>query len=249
MILADPRNPTAQRTRDELLSRLPEVEDANVTIVIGGDGFMLHTVAQHGLDKTYLGLNAGRIGFLMNDVDDWEGTLDRLRRRAWEAWAFPVLHATLTLEDGTVREVHAINDVALERSTGQTAHLGLTLDVRQVVDRLVADGIVFCTALGSTAYNFSAGGPACHPTLPMLGVTAVAPHHPRLAPIVLHATATGRVQVHDAHRRPVRAVADGVTIADNVSTVVVRIGPKKVRFAWLEGNDFTARMITKILRP
>lgn len=248
MILADPRNPTAARFRDELTERLPAFGGDDVVVVIGGDGFMLHTAAAHGFDRTYIGLNAGRIGFLMNDVGDWDEVAHLLTTRDWTAYDFPVLRGTLRLEDGTERVVNAINDVALERSTGQTAHLTLSIDGTEVVSPLVADGIIFSTALGSTAYTFSAGGPACHPTLPMMAVTAVAAHHPRLSPFLLPESATAEVHVEDAHRRPVRAVADGITI-DGVLGMHLEIGPKRVRLAWLDGHDFTKRMITKILRP
>ncbi|MCB9682741.1 MAG: NAD(+)/NADH kinase [Alphaproteobacteria bacterium] len=248
MILADPRNPVAARYRDELARRLPAFDPDDVVVVIGGDGFMLHTVAEHGLQHTYLGLNAGRIGFLMNDVEDWDAVADQLARHAWTPYTFPVLEAQLRMEDGSVRPVHAVNDVVLERSTGQTAHLVLTVDGREVVDLLVCDGIVFSTALGSTAYTFSAGGPACHPTLDLLSVTAISPHRPRLSPFLLPREASSRVDVVAAHRRPVRAVVDGTTI-EGVVGADVRLDGQGVTLCWLAGHDLTTRMISKIVRP
>lgn len=249
MLHHDPRNDAAVRLVDILTQRLPAIaDDPELDVVVGGDGFMLHTVAEHGFDKVYLGLNAGRVGFLMNESSDVEAVLTHLGARAWRVEVFPTLHADLVLEDGTVREIRAVNDVALERSTGQTAHLRLAIDGTAVVDTLVADGIIFSTALGSTAYTFSAGGPACHPTLPLMVVTAICPHRPRLQPFVLHDDATAHVHVLAQHRRPVRAVADGETI-DGVRGVRARIGRPRVQLAWLPGSDFTTRMITKIVRP
>jgi NAD+ kinase len=248
MILADPRNPAAQDLRDELVARLPDWSPPDVGVVIGGDGFMLHTIAAHGRHRAWLGLNAGRIGFLMNDADDVDRVAGLLRRGAWFEHAFPMLQARVITADGTAREVHAVNDVVLERASGQTAHLRLSIDGTEVVDTLVADGIVFASALGSTAYSFSAGGPACHPTLQVLAVTAISPHHPRLAPVLLPPTSHARVEVQMSERRPVRAVADGAQL-DHVVAVEVGQSDRRVRLAWLEGSDFTARMITKILRP
>jgi NAD+ kinase len=116
-----------------------------------------------------------------------------------------------------------------------------------IVDRLVADGVVVSTALGSTAYTYSAGGPACHPTLPILALTAICPHHPRLAPVMLPESAKIRVQVLDVEKRPVRGVNDGRT-ADGAVGATIRVSPNRVHFAWLEGHDLTTRMVRKIMR-
>jgi len=245
---AAPRIYTAEQLAQRLASDLGDWDDPDVQLVLGGDGFMLQTLAQLPADQTVLGLNAGRIGFLMNDTGSWEAVLDKLRRRAWSVYTFPTLQAELSLTDGSTQTIRAVNDVAIERSTGQTAHLALGVDGRRVVDRLVADGLVVSTALGSTAYTFSAGGSAAHPTLPLLAVTAVCPHHPRLAPFLLPEQAEVTIAVHDSHRRPVRAVADGHA-TDEILRVQIRTGPDRVRLAWLEGHDHTARIVAKILRP
>jgi NAD+ kinase len=217
-------------------------------VVIGGDGFMLRTVKDLGLDRTYLGLNAGHLGFLLNDVDDWDKAVAQVVGDQWTAHVFPVLEAEiLTVAGETVIE-HAINDVYLERSTGQSANLALSIDGHQVVDRIAADGIIIATAIGSTAYTFSAGGPACHPSLNMVSVTPICPHRPRLSPFALPGSAQLQVDVLDHGHRPVRAVADGRS-EQNVQSVKVRLAEQGVRLAYLEGHDFTYEMVTKILRP
>lgn len=248
MIVADRRNPTAGAFERELSTRMPEGLPADVIVVIGGDGFMLSTVAEHGFNKTYLGLNAGRVGFLMNDLKGWKPLVAQLRKREWSARLFPTLAATLHLEDGSVRVDTAINDIYLERSTGQTAHLTVSIDGQEVVDRLVADGIIVSTALGSTAYTYSAGGAACHPTLRTMSVTPICPHSPRLAPLVLPPDSTVHIDVLNRDRRPVRAVADG-RAHDQVTAVEVSLGTEQLRIAHLPGHDFTTQMVTKILLP
>lgn len=249
MITADPRNKAARALQEALEEALAgQPVDDDLVVVIGGDGFMLHTIAERGFDRTYLGLNAGRIGFLMNDADDPSAVARVLLDGGWSTTDFPVLEATLACAAGTTRTLRAINDVVIERSTGQTAHLRLSVDGRTVVDTLVADGLLFSTALGSTAYTFSAGGPACHPTLELLAVTAICPHHPRLAPFLLPETAVAAVEVLMPERRPVRVVADGVA-SEEVVGVELRVGAPRVTLAWLPGHDFTGRMVTKILRP
>lgn len=250
MIVYDPRNTRARETFDKLLVHLPDgVPGDDLVVVVGGDGFLLRTVAQTGFRFTYLGINAGHLGFLLNDVDDaaWGDVARQILDRTFDVHRFPLLHATTLGVNGTVEE-RAINDIYLERMTSQAAHLQLTIDGHVVVQRLVADGVVFSTALGSTAYAFSAGGPVCHPTLRMLLVAPICPHRPRLAPFALPATARARVDILDPDRRPVRAVADGRAIPD-VRHVTIDYAGSEVRLATLAGHDFTSRMVRKILHP
>ncbi|MGC6492170.1 MAG: NAD(+)/NADH kinase [Myxococcota bacterium] len=250
MILADPWNDGAAALEKALIARFGPDPEATlgVRIVLGGDGWMLRCVQQHGIAPTYLGLNAGRIGFLMNDIDALDTVMTQLESREWRVFAFPRLQAEVHTQTGEVHVHHALNDVYLERATGQTAHLSLDINDASVVEGLVADGLIFSTALGSTAYTFSAGGPACHPSLDILAVTAICPHHPRLSPFVLPSSAVATATVLSSERRPVRAVVDGVG-TDNVQRVVLRTSPERVKMAYLKGHGFTSCMVTKILRP
>lgn len=247
MIIHDANNPRAVANRAELERRLPDLAGApDLSVVIGGDGFMLQTCAEHGLHPTYLGLNAGNLGFLLNDIDDWDRVADRIARRAFRVWEVPLLEAKITLTDGSIVYDRAINDVYMERMTGQTAHLSLTLDGRMAVEKLVADGVILSTALGSTAYAFSAGGPACHPAVRTLLVTAICPHMPRLPPLVLPETARVCVEVQNPEKRPVRAVADGRDVP-GVKRVELGLAAAHIRIAWFEDQDATARMIRKLV--
>lgn len=249
MIVHDPNNPTAVAFRMELESRVPKGGDDDLVIVLGGDGFLLHTVASYGFtEHTFLGLNAGHLGFLHNDVDDWDHIAEEIVERTWRTYSFPLLQARAFLEDGTEAQARAVNDVYLERATGQTARLKLTIDGHRAVDMLMADGIVFSTALGSTAYTFSAGGPACHPELRVMSVTPICPHRPRLPAFALPSSARVRVDVLNSDRRPVRAVADGRTIAQ-VRAVELAFADTEVKLGFLKNHDFTTVMIKKILKP
>ena len=247
MIIHDARNPRAAALREALERDVPGFDPEGLHVVIGGDGFLLQTVGQHREPCAFLGLNAGTVGFLLNDVDEWPRVVDRLSRGAWVVQAFPLLEATISGTNGDVVDL-AMNDVYLERMTGQTARVRVTVDQQLVVDPLVADGFLLSTALGSTGYGFSAGGPACHPLLPLMTMTAICPHHPRMPPCALPLSSVVVAEVVGGAHRPVRAVVDGREL-DNVSRVEVRLATQTVRLALLEGHDFTSRMVRKILTP
>lgn len=251
MIVWDDRNPAALAVRDGLLARLGEdwSPPEGLGIVIGGDGFMLRTVAAHGTTElAWLGLNAGNLGFLLNDVHDLDAAAAAIAEGRYVVHAFPMVSADVTLVEGGTVSDRAVNDVYLERMTGQAARLRLTIDGHVMVEQLVADGLVFATALGSTAYAFSAGGQPMHPLLRVLQVTPICPHLPRLPSVALPAASRAEVEVLQHGWRPVRAVADGRDM-DNVLKVSIRLVDDAVRFAYLAPHDFTMQMVRKIIQP
>ena len=250
MIVCDERNPRARGLLRELRQRLPEewTPPDDIVLVIGGDGFLLHTIAERGFDRPFLGLNAGNLGFLLNDASDPDSVASQLADAKWRILEFPLVEARITKADGTEIVERAVNDVYLERMTGQAARLRLVIDGHEVVEQLVADGIVFATALGSTAYAYSAGGQPLHPLLQVLQVTPICPHRPRLPSVGLPATARAEVEVLQHDFRRVRAVADGRAVED-VKRVSIRLVIPGVRLAYLEQHDFTGQMLWKIVHP
>lgn len=225
---------------------LPE----DLCLVLGGDGTMLQAIHARGARATWLGLNFGHLGFLMNDVPA-EGGVEyvrsRLAARAWQRHPFMRLAMGGQSGAGPVAGL-AVNDVYVERQTGTTCHLRVRVDGAVLADRLVCDGIIASTPVGSTAYAFSAGGPAAHPLVRSVHLTAICPHAPKLAPLVLPASARIQVEVLDAGRRPARVVVDGVA-SDDVRIVDIAHDPDEdVSIAFFDGHDFTRTLLRKVLR-
>lgn len=247
-LAVDPHNPRAA----DIVRRLtPHVDlealGAEICVVVGGDGFMLATVRDRGPGPVYLGLNAGRLGFLLNEVHDEAQVADQLRAAAWRVSDFPRLRLTATRPDGSTITALAVNDLYMERATGQTAHLQVSIDGDVVVSRLICDGMLVSTALGSTAYSYSAGGVPCHPRVRATLVTPIAPHVPRLTPLVLPTHAVVELLALDLGRRPVRAVADGVDLGP-VTGMRIEDSGEEVRLAFFDTHDFTRAMFRKVLR-
>lgn len=221
-----------------------------ICLVLGGDGTMLRAIREFGSESAYLGLNFGFLGFLMNDLDP-AAPVEHARRvienQAWKEHQFPRLSMSAETNEGTIGGL-AVNDVCLERDSGTTCHLRVHVDGIQLADRVVCDGMVVATALGSTAYSFSAGGAAAHPLLQGLHLTTICPHAPRLAPMVLPQNARVRIEVLDQSRRPARILIDGAA-ASNVRSVEISTSPvDHVRLAYFDSHDFTATLVRKVLR-
>jgi len=250
-LLVDQNNELARAAATELAVRLgPDfVPDGDVKVVLGGDGFLLRSIASRDHAGVFLGLNTGNLGFLHNDVEDWQHTAKQLSAGDWTVHEFPLLEARILLPDGSERAALAMNELYLERATGQAARLTLSIDDIEVVESLVCDGLIVATALGSTAYSFSAGGAPAHPLLRLLKITPVCPHLPRLTPFDLPRAVTVRIGVEMTHRRPVRAVVDGDVLEEGVSAVEVGLSDRVVKLAYLGGHDFTGHLLRKIVIP
>jgi len=251
MLRIDPRNTHAEQLADEL-GRLVEFGSlpSDLCVVVGGDGWMLETIRNVGPGKTFLGINAGRTGFLLNDAENVQTVASALKAGHWRVWEFPRLTMQCWPDgkEATMRHDTAVNDIYLERMSGQTAHLRVEIDGLQVVERLVCDGLVTSTALGSTAYHFSSSGHACHPAVRAIHLTPICAHAPRLAPLTLPPDSVIRVQVLHSDKRPVRAVSDGVDHGP-VRSLEVRRDEQGIQLAFLKGHDFTGALFRKILKP
>ncbi len=253
MMRVDPQNPRAV----ELARRLERLVDpstlpSDLCLVLGGDGMMLRTIRDVGAHPVFLGLNCGRVGFLMNDVGAVEDVAARLAGGLWRVHTLPRLRLSAHLlgegeETPRTATATALNDVYVERTTSQSCHLRLFIDGEAVVERFVCDGLVVATALGSTAYSMSAGGPACHALVPSLHVTPICAFTPRLPPMSLPLSTRVGIEPLDPRRRRVRAVADGIG-TPTVARLEVEHAASDVRIAFFEGHDFTATLFRKVLR-
>ncbi|RMH52060.1 MAG: hypothetical protein D6682_02630 [Zetaproteobacteria bacterium] len=199
---------------------------AQLMIVIGGDGTLLHAARFFlGSDTPLLAVNLGRLGFLtdtpagnMRDVvaQAMEGALERRRHFSLQARC---LH-----RGSPVVEACAINDVVIQRSANPRM-VTFSMTIRdQFVFRMRADGLILATPLGSTAYALSAGGPIVHPEIEAISVVPICPHTLSNRPIVVPADARIEVTVDDA---PAALSLDGTQQRelDDGDTILLRRGP------------------------
>jgi NAD+ kinase len=205
----------AQAACETLVARHGDtpVAEADVIVVLGGDGFMLETLNDTILlDTPVYGMNRGTIGFLMNDYAE-DGLPDRLAA-AEEAKINP-LHMRAGTADGKVHEALAINEVSLLRAGPQAARLRISVDGRTRMEELVCDGALLSTPAGSTAYNYSAHGPILPIGSEVLALTAMAAFRPRRwRGALLPKTALVRFDILDPEKRPVMADADSRSVRD-----------------------------------
>mgnify|MGYP006145734379 FL=1 len=238
--------PVAQTARAVLTARYGDapLENADIIVALGGDGFMLQTLhsTEHLAAPVY-GMNRGTVGFLMNKYNE-NDLVERLEA-AEEADVHP-LSMCATGVDGTVHKALAINEVSLLRAGAQAAKLRITVDGRLRMDTLVCDGALVATPAGSTAYNYSAHGPVLPIGSDVLALTAVAAFRPRRwRGALLPRTACVRFDVLESDKRPVMAEADSRSFA-NVTSVVIKSESSVVhRILFDPGHGLEERLISE----
>lgn len=197
---------TAARRLKQRYGGVP-ADEADVIVALGGDGLMLQTLHRymHAMKPIY-GMNRGSVGFLMNEYDE-NNLVERLEA-AHVSMVHPLRMVATDIEGATV-EARAINEVSMLRQTYQAAKLRLCIDGTERLAELISDGILVATPAGSTAYNLSANGPILPLNAPLLALTPLSPFRPRRwRGALLPDHAKVRVEVLEARKRPVSAVAD-----------------------------------------
>ena len=216
-LVASP-TPPAQAAEKELRESYEwvPVEQAELIVALGGDGFMLQTLHAM-LDRRrdpvpVFGMNLGTVGFLMNDWqrDGLDARLDRMR-----PFKVTPLQMTARTMAGETFVHPAINEVSLLRETRQTAKLEVTVNDRIVIPELACDGILAATPAGSTAYNLSANGPILPLGSAMIALTPISAFRPRRwRGAILPEKARITLKALEPGKRPVSAVADQHEVRD-----------------------------------
>ncbi len=180
-------------------------EPVDLIIVFGGDGTLLSVARRlKGRQVPVMGFNFGRLGFLAHfspeqlpDVlnEAIAGKLPVGSRLMLEMSVVPAGAKVDLLDRHAVaskRRYHAIglNDVVVTAgSPFRMIELQVGTD-RDSGVRYFGDGLIVCTASGSTAYNISAGGPILSPRLEAMCITPLCPHSLSFRPIVINASQT-----------------------------------------------------------
>ncbi len=153
------------------------MKECDICIVIGGDGTIIHggkLAARH--HKPVLGINLGHLGFLATLESDQLGHLGYLLTGEYTTEERMMLSVTLVTPSGS-RHWEAMNDAVLSKGGPEGHMVELQVLARgRPVGSYRADGLIFSTPTGSTAYSLSAGGPIIDPSLECIAMTPLSPH-------------------------------------------------------------------------
>ncbi len=238
----------------EMLGTDVGVEDLDLAIVLGGDGTILRAAELvRGGSAPVLGINMGHVGFLAeSERDDMDDAVRRALARDYTVEERMAIEIRVKNVAGdTVYETFALNEASIEKgSRERMLELLLEVDARPLTS-FGCDGIVVSTPTGSTAYNFSAGGPVIWPTVQAISVVPLSAHALFAKPLVVDPHSTVAIEVMS------RTDGTGVLWADGRRShdlppgarVVVRRSPEPVRLARLHAAVFTDRIVRKFRLP
>ncbi len=173
----------------------PQVADADLAVVLGGDGTMLRALNRFlGTPVPVLGVNFGRVGFLASiQPAELESGLTRAFAGEYRVFELPTVEAIVG-----GRRATAVNDVVILSSTlGRMVQLGWAIDDEDLGVQH-CDGVICSTPSGSTAYNLSNGGPVLVWGLEAMAITFAAPHSLDARPLVVSRGSEVAVRNHTA---------------------------------------------------
>ena len=237
-------NPDALKVKAAFEALYPSVspKEADVLVVLGGDGFMLETMHDHldTLPPLY-GIHCGSVGFLMNECSP-SHLLEKLEK-AKPTPLYP-LEMTVQTSQGKVTKALAFNEVSLLRQTHQAAKIHVRIDGIVRLSELVCDGVLVATPAGSTAYNLSAHGPIIPLGSSLLALTPISAFRPRRwKGALLPKEATVTFTILEADKRPVSAVADFTEVRDVKEVSIRQLTTKAVTLLFNQDHNLDERIL------
>ena len=244
-IISD-KNQKSEKIKSQIIKIINKAEDnvknLSTIIVIGGDGFMLQTLKKN-LDnkKNFYGINSGNYGFLMNKY-----TSKNFIKNLLNSKMISISPLEMIVKSNVKRNFFlAINEVSILRQSRQTAFLSIKYGSKQLIKKLVSDGVLVSTPAGSTAYNLSVHGPILSLNSKKLSIAPISPFRPRRwRGKIINDKYTIVIKNLDPKKRPISAVADNVEVK-NARYINIKTN-KKIKFNLLYDQNRSLQKKIKI---
>jgi len=158
-----------------------------LVIVFGGDGTFLSVSKQvNEYNIPILGINSGGLGFLTEfTLNELYPIMEKILDDDYEIEERGMLSASVYKKGKKFGSYTVLNDLVINNGKVlRIIDLAIYAEGNHITT-FKADGIIFSTPTGSTAYSLSAGGPIAHPTLPVTLITPICPHILTNRPLVV----------------------------------------------------------------
>ncbi len=200
------------------------LKKSSLIIVVGGDGFMLQTLKKmHKLKKIFYGINSGNYGFLMNKYSDKK--IKKNLKNLKKVTISP-LEMRVTNKFGLTKKAIAINEVSILRQSRQAASISIKNNKKQIIKKLISDGVLISTPAGSTAYNLSVHGPILSLNSKKLSISPISPFRPRRwKGKIISDKSKILIKNLNPNKRPISAVADNIEFR-NAKRIFVKVNSK-----------------------
>jgi len=227
-IISD-KNTKSSKIKNLLVKKINEeqFEKDNLIIVIGGDGFMLQTLKKNkNSNKKFYGINSGNYGFLMNKFSSKNIIKNLLKANMV---SISPLEMIVKNKSNQTKKSLAINEVSILRQSRQAASLSIKQGSKQIIKKLVSDGVLVSTPAGSTAYNLSVHGPILSLHSKKLSISPISAFRPRRwKGKIVNDKSKIVITNLDPSKRPISAVADNLEVR-NAKSIIVKTN-NKIKF-------------------
>ena len=130
---------------------------------------------------------------------------------------------------GQLKTSIAINEVSILRQSRQAANLSIRNGKKEIIKKLISDGVLVSTPAGSTAYNLSVHGPILNLNSKKLSISPISPFRPRRwKGKIVSDNSTIIIKNLNIKKRPISAVADNIEVR-NAKTIKIKTN-KKLKF-------------------
>ena len=231
-------------TQPVRVTDVPAAGEIDLVLTFGGDGTMIRALDNYaGLGCPFLGVNLGRMGFLLEaDADSAEPALEAIVHNHYAIEKRMMLQ--LLIGEEQRKSVLAMNEVSISRGMSQRMIAMDVLCDHQIVEHYIADGVILSTPTGSTAYSLAAGGPIIMPDVECILINPICPHTLTSRPIILSKDKTVEIILNMREERKGSILSvDGETICslengDRITVLRAESSAQLVRFR-RNGNFFS----------
>ena len=243
-IISD-KNTKSSKIKNLLVKKLnqDQFKKDNLIIVIGGEGFMLQTLKKNkNSKKQFYGINSGNYGFLMNKFSS-KNIIKNLSKA--NMVSISPLEMIVKNKSNQTRKSLAINEVSILRQSRQAASLSIKQGSRQIIKKLVSDGVLVSTPAGSTAYNLSVHGPILSLHSKKWSISPISAFRPRRwKGKIVNDKSKIIITNLDPSKRPISAVADNLEVR-NAKSITVKTN-NKIKFNLLYDKNRSLQKKIKI---
>lgn len=251
---------TSIRVKDEIETLLKshgyEISDRNadLIIVIGGDGTMLSAIRKFKNKRVpFLGVNTGNLGFLPSILPSHvEMIIDILRSGAYTLQTYPLLEVRCKTVTGQEIISYAFNEVLIKHLEPRLMEAKMYIN-NKPFNYFTGDGFILSTPIGTTGYAMWAGGSAIHSELNVVQLTPLSPNdnsinRPLHNSLILPLETTVDLHIVKAQYRAVIVASDGRKVSDDfIQDIHMRVSNKTVRILRWGDYDYFDLYRSKII--
>ena len=243
-IISD-KNKSSTKIKITLLKILSKakIKRSNISIVIGGDGFMLKTLKKNkNSNRLFYGINSGNYGFLMNKFSP-KNTIKNLSKA--KMISISPLEMEVKNKKNLIKKFISINEVSILRQSRQAASLSISNRKKTIIKRLISDGVLVSTPAGSTAYNLSVYGPILSLNSKKLSISPISAFRPRRwKGKIISDKSIVEIKNLNPKKRPISAVADNIEVR-NAKRISIKTN-NKIKFNLLYDSNRSLQKKIKI---